>query len=303
MKLKLKGIDENAGAVNRLEIRHFLENKYFNLFMNKFHWEGLDREAIDYIMRRFWADGTVAGFPALGTVGTLDNPAGVPVFAPYTPQTWNTYDFPASVMLINKRGVPFIPDGELFVSEDVVLGFIQRNRKPVRAAITHLIEDVVEAEIAIAVNLDANKLPWTFTGPAEMHDYFENLFSQIKNGKSALYLSADTADQIKILSAGGQFLLDKLLNFRDARENQIREYLGINALGIGEKKEHLTVGEVDINNDTINQSGDVFEDCLKEFANEMNDVFGFDISVEINRPSDVDSKTTPEEEKEQNETY
>lgn len=303
MKLKLKGLHDNDGNVNRLEVRHFLENKYFNLFMNKYHWEGIDREAVDYIMRRFWADGTVAGFPAAGTVGTTDNPAGVPVFAPYAPATWNTYDFPASVNLINKRGVPFIPDGEMFVGEDVVLGWIQRNRKPVRAAISHLIDDVVEVEIAMRVNLNANKLPWTFTGPAAMREYFEELFSQITAGNSSLYLSADDADQIKLLSNGGQFLLDKLQNFKEARENQIREYLGINSLGIGEKKEHLTVGEVDINNDSIRQSGDVFEDCLREFADSMNDVFGFNITVEPNSPSDVDTQTNKQEEKEQNETY
>lgn len=37
-------------------------NKYFNLFRSNFKWKGLDYRQEEYIMRRFYGDGTVAAF-------------------------------------------------------------------------------------------------------------------------------------------------------------------------------------------------------------------------------------------------
>lgn len=46
-------------------------NKYYNIWMSKFKWTGLDEEMAaqeeNFIMRKFWSDGTVSGRPINNT--------------------------------------------------------------------------------------------------------------------------------------------------------------------------------------------------------------------------------------------
>ena len=65
--------------------------------MDKFEWSGLDEENAaqqkDFIMRKFWGMGTVACRPIENT--------DLLVFAPYAAATYNLYDYPETVSLIN----------------------------------------------------------------------------------------------------------------------------------------------------------------------------------------------------------
>ena len=96
------------------QIKQVYLAKYYNMYQNTFEWKGVDPQQRDYILRRFWSEGTCAAFKIKGadTIG----------FAPWTTQTWNMYDFPEEVLLVNKRGVPFIPMTTQVVNKDVVLG-------------------------------------------------------------------------------------------------------------------------------------------------------------------------------------
>lgn len=46
-------------------------NKYYNIWMSKFKWTGLDEEMAsqeeNFIMRKFWSDGTVVARPIKNT--------------------------------------------------------------------------------------------------------------------------------------------------------------------------------------------------------------------------------------------
>ena len=46
-------------------------NKYYNIWMSKFKWTGLDEEMAaqeeNFIMRKFWSDGTVVAKPIKNT--------------------------------------------------------------------------------------------------------------------------------------------------------------------------------------------------------------------------------------------
>lgn len=299
--LHLNGL-EQSGVVNRLEIRSFYVNKYYNLFMNRYKWGGeISNEQVAYVMRKFWADGTIAGLKAKNTE-TAEAPAGIPVFCPYAVDTYNTYDFPVMVTLINKRDVPFIPSGLQEVNKDVVLGFAQRNHKGARWSISRLVDEVVEAEVAIRMNLEANKMPWVIATTPETEKKLQALFDKIHDGDSALYVSAEEVDKLKVLNNGSVYILDKLYNYKEARENAIREYLGFGNLGVNEKKEHLITGEIDVNNETTEQSKKSFLDCLKEFTEAMNDTFGFHLSVEINEDKPSGNYPNEEERTDEDET-
>ena len=92
--------------------------------MNKFIIPELDYQQNDYIFRKFYADGTIAGFVVDGTQGTDGSPNGVAAFCPWAASTINLYDYPVNVTLVNTRGVSFIPSTLQRVDEDVVMSFV-----------------------------------------------------------------------------------------------------------------------------------------------------------------------------------
>ena len=275
------GDDENE---LRLSLVQAYRNKYFNLFMTRYKWNGLDKQQSNYIMRKFWSpEGTVAGFRIKGTEGLERMPEVALCFAPYAPMRYNVYDFPIGVNLINKRGVTFIPLGEQIVNQDVVLGFIQENHKGVFPMVDVYVQKIVEAEIAISMNVDAAKLPWIFACTPETEEKMRILFRDIQSGKKALFVSAEDVDKMKVLNPGATYIIDKLHEYAQAQETALREYLGFENVGVMEKKEHLITTELDANNEVTDQSADSFLVNLKEFAQGITDVLGVPVSVELNR--------------------
>ena len=89
-------------------------------------------------------------------------------------------------------------------------------------------------------------------------------------------------------------------------ENELKEYLGINNLGINEKKEHLVTSEVEVNNESIESHGECFLDCLKEFCERITNILGYPVSVELNKPDsleyneDEDNNSKEEENNDEN---
>jgi hypothetical protein len=115
-----KASAEETVADLRLRTKQNYINKTFNLWMSKFKWEGLDEEIAaeqeNFIMRKFWSDGTIAA--------RVEEKTGVLVFAPYAGYEFNLYDYPSKVNLVNLRGASqqLIPAGPQVVGKDVVLG-------------------------------------------------------------------------------------------------------------------------------------------------------------------------------------
>ena len=110
------------------KIIYILRNKFYNLWMNKFEWTGLDEEVKEqqqsYIMRQFWTKGKVAG----RHVKSID----MMVYADFAINKVGLYDFPELVDLINKRDVSktLIPDKTQVVGKDVAVLYCQPNRRP-----------------------------------------------------------------------------------------------------------------------------------------------------------------------------
>lgn len=274
----------------RQDVYQFYLNKYFNLYMNSFKWNGLDYQQIDFLMRRFWADGRIAAFMLKGKdnrpITNEEHPNGVLVFTPYAPSTFNLYDYPVDVTLINKRGVNFIPTTLQRVDEDVVLGYAQRNKKSVFALVDFYIKKIVDIEMTIKTNLKAQKTPWLIGVSAESENKMNNLRDNLDEDEPYLFLNLEETNNAKSLLSGAPYTIDKLYNQKCAYENELREYLGINNMGVNEKKEHLITSEIDNNNQMTSCSEDCFYDVANEFCERIKKVFGYEISVELNRPEE-----------------
>lgn len=271
-------------ALVRANLKHYYMNKYYNLFMNNFRFgDILDYQQKEYILKQFWANGTIATFKLNGTEGSTDHPQGLLVFCPYSPDGWNIYDFPTSIHLINTKGVKFIPTSAMKLDEDVVIGWAQRNHKSVREFVETKVDQIVDVEMVIRMNLKTHKMPWVFSATEEMQSKMKNLADKLNSDDCELFITGEEADKMKALVSGAPFILDKLYNYKSSLENEVREFMGLDSLGVNEKKEHLITSEVEVNDDIVEASESCFLDCIEEFFDRIANVFGISIEVEINK--------------------
>lgn len=278
MKLKLQKRKEES-AVTRELIYAFYLNKYYSLFMNKYDITGVDYQQKDFILRKFWSDGRLACFKLKGTEGSSDHPQGLGVFCPYAPNRYNIYDYPIYVTLVNIRGVTFIPAGLQKVDEDVVIGYCQRNKKPVFSLVDFYLQKIVDAEIVIKLNLKAQKTPWIIGATPEDAKKMKLILENIEGDNPDLFVDLEDVDRAKALVSGAPFVLDKLYNYKQALENELKEYLGLNNMGMNEKKEHLITAEIEASDQVIDESNYNFIDTMEEFFERIKGVFGLEYHI------------------------
>lgn len=295
-----KYVDDPAYA--RREIYQFYLNKYFNIYMTKYKWigDGISKEADDYIKRHFWARGTIATFVLEGSKGLQDTPNGLLIFCDYAPNMFNIYDFPIYCNLINKRGVDFIPSRMMKVDEEVVLGFAQRNKKSVFEMVDFYLQKLTDVEMVLRTNLKSHKTPSVFAYDEEN----ENKVRQIKNNfdsdDPSMMINVEDIKNIQVLNLNNSYVVDKLYSYKIALENELKEYLGVNNLGVYEKKEHLINSEVESNEEIVANSGDCFVEQMKDFCEKVKEVFGVYLDFVINKPDLPNEEQNEEEEEEEN---
>lgn len=272
-------------------IRTVYDNKYYNLFMKSFKWEGIDREQQDYIMRQFWAVGSTACF----NIKNL-NEAG---FAPFATINYNMYDFPAQVQLINKRGVPFIPSETLTVGKQAVLGWIQPNHKPLSLIVSSYIDRMVQVDMVINTNLQVHKMPFVLGVTPTDRDKAQDLLDRILNNEIGVIMDPEELNMIKSFVFNTPYIIDKLYSYRTSLENELLTYLGLDNAISDDTKDRLIVDQVNANNAVINANRNTMLESIKDWLADIKEVFGFDIKVSNANETSVsvhDKLTTKEEE-------
>ena len=189
------------------------------------------------------------------------------------------YDYPTTALLINVRGVPYIPKGVMVNHEDVVLGFAQHNRRPIVETISTLVKQIVNAEMAINTNINALKTPIIFTIGPDSAQHAQDFQNNLENDTPDFFANVGELDNIKALNSGVQPFFKDLYEYKKNVEGEIKTFLGLDNNDQG-KRERENVDETNSNNDVINASRDSVLDCLNEFCDDISDVLGFDISVE-----------------------
>lgn len=272
-------ISYNQMTVDQLRerIKHNLLNKYFNLWMNTLKFpDTLTYQQIDFIMRKYWGEGNIAGF--------VHKLTGEPVFTTFAAAMYNTYDWPIKVQLLNPRGVPFIPSNLQEVDVDCVVGYAQRNKKPISDVVNYYVERIVSVEMVININLQVHKTPFIIVSDPMTKQRIEQFMNQIANDEYKLFINSDEQNLFNALQTGAQYIIDKLYQYKCSLENELSEYLGIGNLGIQEKKEHLINAEVDSNNEMIERCGECIYDTIKDFFIRFKDFSGIDCIPDYNKP-------------------
>ena len=294
MSKKMQDKNYRLGIPSRKEINFNYVNKYFNMFMSRYEWEGdISEEAEYFIMKEFWSEGKIAAFNS--KVGDIL------AFAQFIPSTYNLYDYPVTATLINERGSQLVPNGIQKVDVDVVLGYAQKNHKSVYSMLEFFIRRIVDVEMTIRTNLISMKTPWLVATSGDDTATVKKLQNDLINDEDTLFIPFNDPNSVRALVSGAPYIIDKLYAYKQALENEILTYLGIDNLGAQEKKEHLITTEVEVNNDIIKQSGDAFLEMFQDFCKKIKEILGHDISVYSKGDKDGEDTEEVVQEEEQNE--
>ena len=275
----------SASALRKELTQHYTE-KFFNKFLSKFEFTGLSYQQVAFIMRQFWMNGTIGCFiredwNIIKEAKATDKYDQI-VFAPWVmADKYNIYNFPTAVRFINTRAVKFIPTHEFPLDETACIGYIMRNKKGVYSLIKAKLIQLVDIEMVFEIALNSQKMPWFIACSPEDEKKMEELFRKIDNDDVALFGGFDDLKNVKSLVSGAPYICDKLYQNKQAIENEILTLLGINNIGTLQKKEHLTTGEVEENDQQIQTSSDEFLSNLQEFFERVRDVLGYDIQVKL----------------------
>ena len=295
----------------RKKIKFYYLEKFFNKWMNKYEFSNLNYQQKHYIMKKFWSVGTIAcsqiksadeTLAGLMDDGSIDMGENKIIFTPWTfANRYNIYDFPTHVNLINTRGVKFITTKILEIDKEVVIGFAQKNHKSIYSSIEAKIDELVDIEMKKRVSRKAQSQPWLFAFSPEDFEQAKRLQEQMENDEPYLFAPFNDVDKVKGITSGAPYVVDKFEQDRQKIENDILTMLGVNNVGIGEKKEHLIVDEVNANNEDIEQQSISFKSEIEDFFDRIYKVFGYKVKVyDMNEMFKEDEDEVDEKEEDNN---
>ena len=202
------------------------------------------------------------------------------IFTPWTfADRYNIYDFPTMARLINTRGVKFITPDALVIDKEVVIIYAQKNHKPVYSSIEAKLNELVDVEMKKRLARKSQSQPFIFTFAPEDYEQAKVLQENLENDEPYMFMPLNESDKVKGFTSGAPYIVDKLEQDRQKIENDILTMLGVNNVGIGEKKEHLIVDEVNANNEDIEQQSYSFKSEIEDGFERVSKVFNFKVDV------------------------
>jgi len=248
---------------------HNLRNKYYNLYRSQFQWTGLNYRQEDYIMKEFWAKGTVAAFKIMdGEIG----------FAPWTMQSWDMYALPETVILINQMGSPLVPNTTQIVDKDVVLGYIQSNKKPLKEIVDWYIDRIAQVEMVISTNLELHKMPFIIPIEEAKKTKARDLINRLLNNEIVIFMDEEDPQLFKAVQTEAPYIIDRLNDYKKTLEGELKTVLTINNPG-EYKVEQLQLSEVNANNEEINDTQNDYISHLQSFCERIGETLGITIGV------------------------
>lgn len=295
-------------------IRFFYVEKFFNKWMSKYEFPELNYQQKHYCMKKWWSVGNVAcsnvasadkllaGLMASGEVDMKENQI---IFTPWAfANRYNIYDFPTHATLINTRGVKFITPRVLEIDKEVVIIYAQKNHKSVWSSIEVKVEEIVDLEMKKRTALKAQSQAWFFAFSPEDFKIAKALQESLDNDDPYMFGAFNDPDRIKGIQSGAPYIVDKIQQQIDGRVNEVLTMLGVNNIGIDEKKEHLVVDEINANNEDIEQQSISFKSEIEDGFERVNKVLGFRVHVvDMNEmfkeaEDEVDEEEDPNDEEE-----
>lgn len=262
------------------------KNKYYNVWMSKFKWSGLDEECAEqqenFIMRKLWSEGTVA----LRNIENTDMMAA----ASYATNQYNIFDFPEVITLVKNRDASdkIIPKDPQVVNKDVAIIYCLPSHEPIEKIVDFYCSRMAQVELVINNNLKLHSNPFLISCTEENKQQMEDIVNRILNNELVVFCSQKDITNLQALLLNAPYLIDKLKAYQVSLENELLTILGIDNSGTQAKKAQMLVDEVNANNDIINDFGASIEDELKQYLERANKVLNRNISIEAkSKPVDT----------------
>lgn len=140
---------------------------------------------------------------------------------------------------------------------------------------------LTEITRAIDVNISAQKTPVVVLCNEKQRLSFKRMFKNISDNEVAIYGDKNLdIDAIKSLNIQAPVVFDKLECQKHAIWNECMTFLGFNNSN-QDKKERLVADEVGANDEQIGASANVMLKTRQDACENINRIFGLDISVEL----------------------
>lgn len=265
MGRRFKAEDESA-VLNRLSYDYYF-NRLKEVALSVFTWEGLpdtvDERFLEWVLFHdgfclFFLD-EVVGYQTLQTEigGELDNyriPIRRRAYAPNGYQAWR--DDKNSVIVFNN------------LIHTNMVGYVK-----------YFARKLYMCDRSFDVNLKAQRTPIMLQGPESSRLTLENLWLKYE-GNQPVILVSDKFDlsQIKVLNTNVPYTADKIYNSKLQIWNEAMEFLGVPNVN-PVKKERLISDEVTVSQGATVTSGLTRLKARQQAAEEINRMFGLNISV------------------------
>lgn len=269
--------------IYRERLRNQWRTRIFNLYMDNYDIDGLERDQREFVLRQFWAKGTVGAFKANTDPLIVEFPAwcvagGI-----------NYYGQPVKGTILQRSGIQTFPTKEFTIFKGMevfnekkkymVIGYANRSHTPIQDTVFTMIDEIVNVHMAIRTNVYHQKIPRILSSEPESKDEVENALEDAFNDELVALLSSKGIGSIQSFPADIPFKKD-LVDYEKILINDLYTYLGFDNNGQTEnKKERVGSDEINANNDIINRHGECIFNCMKEFFDDVNDCFGSSFSI------------------------
>lgn len=274
--------------------KHLLMNKYFNTFLNTREWDGIEPETEDYIMRKFWSEGKICAFN-LPYADEL-------VFAPFSSQDFRLYDVPNKLNIINERQTPGFPTTTLTNNKDAVIGYYQRNHKPVAEFVEFYVEKMAQIDLVMNTNLYAHQVPFLLGVSKDSGDpaTMNSIVNKILAGELVIFADLEELGRVQNFVTSVPYILDKLFALRNNYECELLTFLGVDNSQLDVDK--LAVDQINANNQIINANNEAYDRELKKFCKKIKEVLNKEVNVKstlkpvasVHQDSDTHHPTAPD---------
>ena len=239
-----------------------------------FTWEGLDKVAGEgasrFLELSLYEYGRACFIKddELGYMALRVNPS----------DTFNVYMLPTKVQAWS------IGYQKNFDFDDVVYIMNNELQIPTARTIQQFSWRLYETERTIDVNLVAQKTPVLIEGDTKTILTLKNVYMQYSGNTPFIFGSKafDVSNKLNVLNTNAPYLIDKLELHKHEIWNECLTYLGIDNANT-DKKERLITDEVESNNEVINYYLNCFYKTRKKACDEINEKYGLDIKLQLNK--------------------
>ena len=244
--------------------------QFTDVAIRLFKWNGLPKEIpVDIMERTQFNDGKVLFF--------LDKDLGYFALPTAGFTNFNEYGLPVKYRAIGFNGKQWERDtsNSVLIKNTPLLS-------PCLPTVWDYCTELANIRGAIGVNVNAVKTPLVFTGKREELLAMKNMFKKISGNEPVIYAEEGYNQNFNSAITQPTYVGDKLAYQFNFTLSQVLTYLGINNNPV-EKAERLVTAEASSNNDFINANLRARLKARQEAADKINEMFGLNVSVEIDQ--------------------